>query len=124
MYPPTNLKIVKTNTYSNELNNVEDIYKEIEEKDDFAVKGYIIKIKNPDDDSKSYSIKVLDKEIFYNAAKRFVKAFLDENEYDKYINNNQEEIIDTGRIIEDMKFNKKLLNMRKIICKNIFKIYK
>ncbi len=108
VYPPTNLKIVKTNTYSNIVDNVEDIYKEIEEKDNFAIKGYIIKIKNKDDESKSYTINVLDKEVFYNAAKRFVKAFLDEDEYDKYINNNQDEIIDTGRIIENMEFKEQI----------------
>lgn len=101
VYPPTDLKIVETNTYLSHVDNVEDVYEKIQEEDDFAVKGYVITIKGED---REYKVYVLDKNVFYNAAKRFVKAFLDEDEYDKYINNTQAEIVDTGRIIENMQF--------------------
>ena len=55
-------------------------------------------------EKETFKINVLNKQIFYDAAKRFVSAFLDEDEYDKYINNNQNEIVNTGRIIKGMKF--------------------
>ncbi len=101
VYPPTDLKIVPINSYVEVPNKVEDVYKLIEAKDDFTIKGYKVTIRGEDD---AYTINVLKKEVFYDAAKRFVQAFLDQNEYEKYINNEQEEIVETGRIIKDMKF--------------------
>ncbi len=101
VYPPTNLKIVKTNTYNKRIDNEEEVYKKIEDKDDFTIRGYKILVKKED---KEFTINVIDKNIFYDAAKRFVRAFLDEDEYEKYINNNQSEIVETGRIIENMDF--------------------
>lgn len=101
VYPPNNLKIIETDTYSTSLDEVKNVYDKIEEADDFAIKGYIITVKSEERD---YQIKVLDKEIFYNAAKRFVSAFLNQDEYNKYINNTQSEIVETGRIIENMQF--------------------
>lgn len=101
VYPPTDLKIVATNTYIDYLDNVNSVYNKIEENDDFTIKGYVVTIKGKD---KEYKVNVLNKEIFYDAAKRFVRAFLDEDEYEKYINNNQAKIVDTGHIIKSMKF--------------------
>lgn len=101
VYPPNDLKIVETNTYSSHLDDVSRVYDKIEEADDFAIKGYIITIK---DENNSYQIRVLNKDIFYNAVKRFVSAFLNQDEYNKYINNNQSEIVETGRIVEKMSF--------------------
>ncbi len=105
VYPPTDLKIVAMNTYNSKLDNINEVYNKIEKEDDFTIKGYVITIKGEDE---TFKINVLDKDVFYNAAKRFVKAFLNEDEYDKYINNMQEEIVNTGRIIENMKFAEKI----------------
>lgn len=101
VYPPNNLKIIETDTYSTNLDEVKEVYNKIESVDDFAIKGYIITVKSED---KEYKLKVLDKEIFNNAARKFVSAFLNQDEYSKYINDNQSEIVDTGRIIESMQF--------------------
>ena len=101
VYPPTDLKIVETNTYHTNINDVDTVYQKIEEQDDFAIKGYLITVNG---EETNFSVYVLDKEIFYNAAKRFVRAFLNQDEYDKYINNEQDEIVSTGRIIENMRF--------------------
>jgi len=101
VYPPNDLKLIETDTYNTSLDDVKSVYDKIEGKDDFTIKGYIITVKSAE---KNYQIRVLDKEIFYNAAKRFVSAFLNQDEYAKYINDNQSEIVDTGRIIESMQF--------------------
>lgn len=101
VYPPNSLKIMESSTYSHILDDVEDVYDKISSADDFAIKGYIISVKGED---KEYTLKVIDKEIFYNAVKRFVSAFLNTDEYEKYITNTQSEIVDTGRIIESMNF--------------------
>lgn len=105
VYPPTNLKIIEANTYNDRLDDVKSVYDKIETQDDFAILGYQVTIRGEEE---TFSVYVLDKEIFYNAAKRFVRAFLNQEEYDKYINNTQEEIVETGRIIEDMKFKEKI----------------
>ncbi|MBE6154558.1 MAG: M23 family metallopeptidase [Firmicutes bacterium] len=102
VYPPTNLKILKTNTYMDELDTVEEVYNKIEEDENFAIKGYVVKITK--NDGTEFNINILDKEVLYNSARRFVKAFLNEDEYEEYINNEQEEIVETGRFIENMKF--------------------
>lgn len=101
VYPPTDLKIIAINTYNNTTDDIEDVYNKIEEADDFTIKGYSITIKGEESE---YTINVLDKDIFTNATKRVVQAFLEENEYENYINNAQEEIVDTGRLIENMYF--------------------
>lgn len=101
VYPPTDLQIIGMNTYETKVDDIKNVYKAIEEDDDFTIKGYIVTVKGKD---KKYTLNVLNKEIFLNATKRFVQAFLDENEYTNYVNNMQSEIVDTGRIIENMKF--------------------
>lgn len=101
VYPPTDLKIIATNTYSKRVDNVNTVYDKIEEDDDFTIKGYTVNVKK---DNEEFKINILDKEVFYDAAKRFVSAFLSEEEYEKYINNSQEKIVATGRVIQGMRF--------------------
>ena len=105
VYPPTDLKIIAVNTYNDSSDNIEDIYNKIESVDDFSVHGYVITIKGED---KEYTINVLDKDVFVNATLRLVNAFLEENEYENYVNNIQEEIVDTGRLIENMYFSENI----------------
>ena len=100
VYPPTDLKIIATNTYSNKKDNIKDVYNKIEEVDDFTVKGYVITIKSEEE----IKINVLDEEVFRTALINFVSSFLEENIYEDYIHDNQEEIVDTGSIIENMYF--------------------
>lgn len=101
VYPPTDLKIIATNTYNSKTDSISQVYDKIEEEDDFTIKGYAITIK---DDEKNFTVNVLDKNVFYDAAKRFVRAFLAEDEYERYINNTQKEIVETGRVIQGMRF--------------------
>ncbi len=101
VYPPTDLKVIALNTYNNTTNDINEVYKTIEEVDNFTIKGYTITIKNEED---SITINVLDKELFKEALINFVNSFLDEGVYEDYINNSQEQIVDTGSIIENMYF--------------------
>ena len=101
VYPPNDLKIVAINTYNNTSNKIDEVYNKIEEVDDFTIRGYIITIKGEDT---SFTINVLDEEIFHEALVNFVNSFLDDGVYEDYINDTQEEIVDTGSIIENMYF--------------------
>ena len=101
VYPPTDLKIVAMNTYDTRSDSINEVYNKIEKVDDFAVKGYTMTIKKEDSEIK---VHVLDKEVLKEALINFVNSFLDDGLYEKYINDKQEEIIDTGSIIENMYF--------------------
>lgn len=111
VYPPNGFDIEKLLTYENEISDTESIYNKIEELDDFTVKGYIVTIKSEDVDdegneiNKEIKVNVLKKEVFENAVNNFVLSFFeDEKMYYDYMNNTQEEIVDTGKIIETMYF--------------------
>ena len=101
VYPPTDLKVVAVNTYHNTSDDIGDVYNTIEEVDDFTVRGYVITIKGEESE---FTINVLDEEIFNEALVNFVNSFLDDGVYEDYINDTQEEIVDTGSIIENMYF--------------------
>lgn len=104
VYPPSDFEIVKTNTYDNNLSSVNDIYSKIEKEDNFTIKGYTITIKSNDKDKKDITINVIDKNVFENAIKKFVHAFVSDETYNSYINKTQNPIKDTGSIIEKMYF--------------------
>ena len=72
VYPPTDLKIIATNTYSNKKDNIKDVYNKIEEVDDFTVKGYVITIKSEEEEIK---INVLDEEVFRAMRPYFTEKF-------------------------------------------------
>ncbi len=103
VYPPSDFEIVQTNTYDKTLSTVEEIYKKIEEVDNFTIKGYLITIKKPEGEE-NITISVLDRKVFEQALDNFVSAFVDKKTYDDYINNKQEQIVDVGSIIDKMYF--------------------
>ena len=131
VYPPKDFNIIKTNTFSTNLQTTEDIYKIIESTDDFTIEGYIIKVKHdkdkyiegeeiPDD----IEIYVLDKNVFEEAIHNYIYAFVSEADYNKYINGTFGELTEEGQFtINDMYF-KENISIEKgyISVKN--KIYK
>ena len=107
VYPPNNFEIVKRYTYNTELTSAKEIYNKIEDMDDFTIRAYVVTIKPKDAKKKTIKINVLTKEIFDNSIHKFITAFVDPEKLDKYMNGNQDKIVDTGKIIEDMYFNEK-----------------
>ena len=77
VYPPTDLKLVEVNTYDTTSDDIHEVYDKIEEVDDFTLRGYVITVKGEEEE---YTINVLDQEVFSNAAKRVVNAFLEEDD--------------------------------------------
>lgn len=103
VYPPNGLQVIESYTYDDTTNSLDEIYSKVEELQDFTVLGYEIKFTNPNT-QKEFSIYVLDKEIFYDALKRFIKAFVDEESLEKYLNGTQGSLEDTHLVYEDMGF--------------------
>ena len=123
VYPPNGFNIVKSYTYDDKVNDVDDIYKQIENVDDFTIKGYTVTIHKNGDDTQSnvndvnddlnevvvdttedIVINVLDRKVFEDALLSFVYSFIGEENYNNYINNTQEEIKDVGKIIQNLYF--------------------
>lgn len=106
VYPPSNLEIIEVSSYTDEIVAPEEIYSLIENNDNFTIEGYEITITDntdPDNVVKT-SIFVIDKEVFTDAIEDFVNAYIDVDLYYNYINDEQEEIVYTGLVIDEMYF--------------------
>lgn len=127
VYPPNGFNIVKSYTFDEKVNDVDEIYKQIENVDDFTIKGYTITIHKPKDgeinpvndvnddlnefvydSSEDIVINVLDKKTFEEALLIFVYSFVGEENYNNYINGTQPEIKDTGKIIQNLYFKEQI----------------
>ena len=108
VYPPLGFEIVKYVTYDNDIVDANKIYDKIKDQDDFTIEGYKVTITSEEEGKEDIVINVLDENVFKNALKNVVTAFVSEDEFNKYINNTQSEIVDTGQLIEHMYFAEKI----------------
>lgn len=125
VYAPKGVEIKKIITYHQNFSSEQIIYNKLKALKPFTIKGNIIKIEYEkqensaveDDDfgghgqteqKEDIEIYVLTKEIFDEALTKTIKAFVTEEEYDKYINGTQKEIETTGNIIEDISIQEKI----------------
>lgn len=107
VYPPNGFEIKEYVTHNETISSASDIYSKIENVSDFTLNGYIITITKPANENekeKKTEIQVLDEQVFKDALEMVVTTFVDEKDYQNYINNTQEEIKDVGRIINHMYF--------------------
>ena len=106
VYPPKGFEIMPNRTYNSEISSIQEIYDEIKENRDFTIKGYEIIIKPKEDKDKEKEepkiLNVLSKEIFEEAMDLYIKTFVTEEQYEAYIKNEQEEIKNIGKIIDNM----------------------
>ena len=116
VYLPQDLDIVKETTFDNNISSVEKIYKKIENISPFTIRGYEITITGVDSKSedgkkikgKKQKVYVLDKKVFEDAVDSIVHSFVSEKDYNNYANDTQEEIKDTGKIIERIYIDNKI----------------
>ena len=112
IYTPKGVEIKKVITYNKKYDTNESIYNALVAKNNFTVKGTIISIEkeiDSDTDEKEKEkkkeiiiINVTSKDIFDESVVDLIKAFLDEKEYNAFMESNQAPIVDTGEIIEDI----------------------
>lgn len=100
IYAPIGLETTKLVTYQGKVNSVNDVYERIKDVEPFTVKGYEISIAHSED--KIEKLNVLHKEDFDKAVENTIKAFVDEETYDKYLKGEQEEIVTTGSKLTDV----------------------
>ncbi len=102
VYPSNGFAIKEYNTYNENITDVKSIYNQIKNEDDFTISGYIIKIKSKDKDD--VNIYVTSENVFKEALINVITAFVNEDDYNNYMNNSQNQIDDIGKIIEKMYF--------------------
>ena len=116
VYAPSELKITKEITYSNDLLSIEEIYKKIENTSPFTINGYVVKIGGISKASnegktvktKSQKIYVLQKDVFTTSAENTAKSFVTADLYKAYADKEQKAIKDTGTIIENIYIKNKV----------------
>ena len=106
VYMPNDVSIKKVYTYDKNIDSNEDIYNKMVSLKQFTVKGIDITIsKKNDDDYKTRHIYVLNKSIFDKALVSLIKSFVNDEDYNNYINSTQKQIVDTGSIIKSIDIN-------------------
>lgn len=109
VYIPNNLDIVKEITYNEKVESSKAIYEKIKDRASFTIRGYKITIKGVEEITEDATIKtddviinVLDKKVFVDSVDNTIGAFIDEESYQKFIEDKQDPIKDTGTLIEDV----------------------
>lgn len=109
VYIPNNLDIVKEITYNEKVESSKAIYEKIKDRASFTIRGYKITIKGVEEITEDATIKtddviinVLDKKVFVDSVDNTIGAFIDEESYQKFIEDRQDPIKDTGTLIEDV----------------------
>ena len=102
VYTPKGVEIKKTFTYNTSVSSDEQIYSKIISNKKFTVHGYEIKIANNEDKSKVRTIYTLSKSIFDEAVQDTIKAFVDGEQYENFLAGTQEEVKDSGSMIENI----------------------
>lgn len=123
IYTPKGVEIKKIVTYNDKCNSNESIYNILVKNQNFTVKGMIIEIdksgtktskdassnnekeepkKEDKDASKIVKINVTSKDIFDKSITDIIKAFIDEKEYNSFMEGTQSPIVDTGSLIESI----------------------
>lgn len=133
VYPPDGLDIKKIYTYNDDILKEEDVYNSIKDKEPFMIEGYIAKIvytekKIINDDQviepgEPIEISMMSKDIMKEALYKTAAAFIGAKELDDYNKNTQEEITDTGSIINSVYFEETITIRKDLISTNntIFK---
>lgn len=118
VYLPNDLDIIKEMTYSQNASSEREIYERIKDKAQFTINGYKITIKGvkyQDEESgeelvtSDVKIYVLDKEVFEEALKSTVLAFIPKEQYENFINKTQPKLDKVGTLIEDIYIKNQIL---------------
>ncbi len=115
VYIPNEIDVVKELTYENQIDSVESIYNKINSISPFTIKGYQVIIDktnsteylnddNTTDTStpKIIKINILNKEMFTKAVESVILSFVDDEQYEAFVNKQKIELESTGEIVENI----------------------
>lgn len=99
VYSPNGLQIKRLITYDDKVDDVKSVYKKLSKLKPFTIEGYQFTIKS---DDRKTNIYTTHEQIFRQAIENTIMTYLGEDEYQAYINNEQEKIETTGVIIDNV----------------------
>ncbi len=99
VYAPNGLQIKKLTTFETKVSEVGDVYKKIEEKSPFTIRGYLFQIKKENGTTKIY---VTEEKVFADAVTDLIRTFVGTNEYAAYLDGTQVQITTTGKEIQNI----------------------
>ena len=104
VYLPNNLNIEEYIGYNSNIIDEKEIYNSIKEKAPFTVKGSIITIKKPKEDGtfEKITINVLNEKDYITAVENTIKTFVNENDYNIFMDGNVSTNFDIGSTIKDI----------------------
>ncbi len=108
IYPPSGLIIEKVNTYKTNLMSTKEVYEEIKDLDPFTIEGYQVIIKDSDN-KVTKSFYILNKEDLDVAMEHTVEAFVNKDDYNNYLSNNQKLDGGEGTEITDIYFEQNVI---------------
>ena len=109
IYTPKGVEIKKTITYDDKIDSNEKIYRDLVDTKNFTIKGIEVTITYSKEEEKDpLVINVLNKDIFDESILKLIKAFVNEEVYDKFMSSSQEEIVDVGEIVESIYIKEKV----------------
>ena len=112
VYIPNSLNIQSETTYNEKTQSVKSIYNKIKEAEDFTINGYIVTITDKKEvqtgGKKAEEVKIkeklylLNKDILQDAVGDVVKSFVDEEDYNDYLNETEQDPSKIGSYIENV----------------------
>lgn len=99
VYAPAGLVVEELSSYNQDVIDIEDVFRKINARAELTIEGYQITIKKDDNPKIIY---VTEEDIFTNSVLNLIKTFVGSEKYESYINDNQNEIIETGSIVENV----------------------
>lgn len=102
VYVPAGMDIKPCRTYEKEILTAKQVHNLIKEEKPFTIKGYKITLKALNSEEENIVINTLNKEMFDEAIKAVLQAFITADEISNFENGTQPEIKDTGSLIEDI----------------------
>ena len=117
VYPPKSLQVVENYSYNPTLSNINDIYNMIESEQDFTISGYEVNVSSAQEHD-AFSFYILDKEILNEAIKKFVYAFIDQEDFEEYMNGTQKDLEESKINYSDLKFLEDITIREKYISVN------
>ncbi len=106
VYPPEGLEAIEYTTYAQNYKSANEIYNAIATNSTFTIKGYTVTIR-PEEGETKY-INILNKEDLEPALIDAISAFVSKESLEAYIDDDQVQITDTGKKIENVYFDEKI----------------
>lgn len=104
VYMPLGVKVQERNVFSRKFITEKRVYNILKKANLFAIDGFIATIHS----KKPIKISVLEKETFVNAVDKTVRNFVDNKQYDAFINDEKITIESTGSKIDNLKIQEKI----------------